>query len=619
MKNKIIYTIALLFSLTACSDFLDRNALTKIDDQDYWKEESHVEFFANDFYPYFFVGYGGTGGEGYTIYTDYTFNDDAVQNGFQTDFITNVPASGVTSTSKTLEWTSTFNGPKWNFFLVRKANVMLDRIETRMKDILTEEQYNHWTGIGRFFRALEYARLVNVFGDVPYYDFELKPTDLDELYKDRTPRNEVMDAVYNDFVYAMNNTRLNAGDQKVNRYVVASFVSRWALVEGTWQRYHENDEERAKKFLNLAIEAADMVINSGKYDIDESFHTLFGSKSAPGKEPILYRTYDAQLAVTHNVASYCTPAESRNMGVTTSLIKAFICNDGDVWENSSVTNADDFSLSEMIKTRDPRFEASFYDKPNYNAKGSLLVTTKFISREGLKYLDTPGAAPEAEYRGKNNLNGYPVMRYGEVLLNWIEAKAEIEDMGGTKVTQADIDKSINKLRDRKLDQVAIDKGVKKTAPMELGNLPEDPNRDADVSTLLWEIRRERRMELAFEHSRIIDLRRWKKLNYMDTSDPKNQDILRGAWVNLPKDLPGELEELGANLFQISDVDGNTLLYDGSNADQMVGFFSTTAIKGRKAFLNQPNVNPYLAPISEAMIKEYESHGYKLSQTKGWPQ
>ena len=71
---------------------------------------------------------------------------------------------------------SEFTGPTWNFAWVRKANIMLARIDSEMTNILTEEQYNHWTGIGRFFRALEYARLVNVFGDVPYYDTEVLNT-----------------------------------------------------------------------------------------------------------------------------------------------------------------------------------------------------------------------------------------------------------------------------------------------------------------------------------------------------------------------------------------------------------------------------------------------------------
>lgn len=38
----------------------------------------------------------------------------------------------------------------------------------------------------------------------------------------------------------------------------------------------------------------------------------------------------------------------------------------------------------------------------------------------------------------------------------------------------------------------------------------DPDRDQDVNPLLWEIRRERRVELMGEGTRLDDLRRWKK-------------------------------------------------------------------------------------------------------------
>ena len=70
-------------------------------------------------------------------------------------------------------------------------------------------------------------------------------TDKDALYKDRTPRNEVMDAVYDDFDFAMKNVRLDDGDaQYVNRYVVAAFVSRWALFEASWQKYYYKNDER---------------------------------------------------------------------------------------------------------------------------------------------------------------------------------------------------------------------------------------------------------------------------------------------------------------------------------------------------------------------------------------
>ena len=64
-----------------------------------------------------------------------------------------------------------------------------------------------------------------------------------------------------------------------------------------------------------------------------------------------------------------------------------------------------------------------------------------------------------------------------------------------------MDKSINAIRNRPLDAAAIAKGVQKTAPFnDLQLLPDDPARDADVPSLIWEIRRERRMEFVFENS-----------------------------------------------------------------------------------------------------------------------
>ena len=36
------------------------------------------------------------------------------------------------------------------------------------------------------------------------------------------------------------------------------------------------------------------------------------------------------------------------------------------------------------------------------------------------------------------------------------------------------------------------------------------------------------------------------------------------------------------------------------------------------FLNVPNVNPYLSPIGTNQIADYQSRGYTLTQTEGWP-
>lgn len=315
MKLKIFIILAgIVLLFTNCNDVLDRPSLTTAEDDAYWTNEDRVRLYANAFYTNFFVGYGLKYTTTYAPNANYTFNDDAVRMSTQTQFGRSVPTSKG-STSLDMMWQSEFTGPTWNFAWVRKANVMIDRISNLMPEILTGEQYNHWTGIGRFFRGLEYARLVNVFGDVPYYDTEVINTDKDALYKDRTPRNEVMDAVYNDFDYAMQNVRLNDGGQYVNRYVVAAMVSRWALFEASWQKYYYKNNERAKKFFDQAVTAAEIVINSGKYGIVEDFRKLFGSTDLTNsKDCILYRKYDAAQNITHSIASTCNMNDPTDVG-----------------------------------------------------------------------------------------------------------------------------------------------------------------------------------------------------------------------------------------------------------------------------------------------------------------
>ena len=139
-----------------------------------------------------------------------------------------------------------------------------------------------------------------------------------------------------------------------------------------------------------------------------------------------------------------------------------------------------------------------------------------------------------------------------MLLNWVEAKAELATLGGQAVTQADIDKTINKLRNRPIAPEAVAMGVTKTAALRLEAIPDDPVRDADVPALIWEIRRGDVWEFAFEYSRIADLERWHKLN-MDTD--KRWDILCGGWVNFPTELKTELTAANAGKFSVADLTG----------------------------------------------------------------
>lgn len=611
ITRRVVSCFILLSTLfiSSCEDFLDRPQLNNPDDQSFWTQENNIRLFANEFYPQFFVGYNSSWTLDYSHFKGYMFSDDVVSKNVQSLFETSVPPSRGSSSNTTSApaWMAQYAGPTWYFGWIRKANMMLNRLDTRMKGTLSTESMNHWTAVARFFKALDYCRLVSVFGDVPYFEAEFSTGDKDIMYKDRTPRNEVMDKVYDDFKYAIQNLRENDGNQCLNKNIAAGFISRWMLFEGTWQKYQNNDNTRAKKFLDFAVEASEIIMNSGKYEIATDMHTLFGSDNLAGnKECILYRHYDATQSVTHCIASYNCSYEAQDQSANLDVVKAFICKDGKDWQNSTVENADKFDLANLIKTRDPRFEASFLDKLNVSA-AALLFTSKFVDRTGPKLT----APIPAKYYSNTNTNDAPVIRLGEILLNWIEAKAELSTLGETAVTQADIDKSINILRKRPLDEEAINKGVVKSALMSLAALPNDPSRDADVPQLIWEIRRERRMELFMEPSRLLDLKRWKKINYMKGS--VKPDILKGIWVDLSKEMPSLLTTAKKGITQVMKADGSIVKFNGNNAADMVGFYLPEGVKDRDDFTDRV----YLSPVGKSQIDLYISQGYKLTQTKGW--
>lgn len=600
---KIAIKIAILFlaiGFTGCQKFLDRPQLTTETDETAWTSESKLRLYANQYYTTFFTGYGlGFNTAGAPL-VGFTNSDDIVVLGNQINFTRAVPNSSI-----------------WSYATIRSLNIMLDRIDTRMSNILTPGEKAHWTGIGRFFRAMRYAQLVEQFGDVPYYSKEVSDTDFPELFKARTPRNEVMDSVFLDMQYALQNVRLNDGEQNVNRYVVAGFVSRIALNEGTWQKYYYKNNAQAQKFLDLAVLAADFVISSGRYAINTDYRTIFTSNSLQGnRECILYRNYDAAGGVTHSIASSSNLAESTTNGPTADLLKSYLLTNGNVWQSATPSVAA-FDINNMVVTRDSRFEATFFGKPNLLNRSSFYYITKFLPRSVERATQVDRLPMPPAFTGSNNETDAPVLRYAEVLLNWIEAKAELATIGGTAVVQSDIDRTINAIRNRPLAPEAEAKGVTKTAPLNLGALPNDPRRDADVSPLIWEIRRERRMEFAFETQRLADLRRWSKLQYMDNS--LNDDLNNGGWVNFATELPAALSSANVGKLAVVSLSGLRTTYNGTNGASMNGFSRNTRNLGRLPFLNQPNINPYLSPVGLVQIQEYASRGYELKQTEGWPQ
>jgi hypothetical protein len=142
-------------------------------------------------------------------------------------------------------------------------------------------------------------------------------------------------------------------------------------------------------------------------------------------------------------------------------------------------------------------------------------------------------------------------------------------------------------------------------------MPVDPLRDADVPELIWEIRRERRMEFVLEHTRLLDLKRWKKLGNMNFST--NPDYFLGPWVNVKTQIPSYLTTANKGKIRVKKEDGTIVTWDGTNGDSMVGFWMVENAQNRNAFTDRS----YMAPVGQSQIIQYEEQGFKLTQTTGW--
>ncbi|MCK7554369.1 RagB/SusD family nutrient uptake outer membrane protein [Chitinophaga sedimenti] len=180
-------------------------------------------------------------------------------------------------------------------------------------------------------------------------------------------------------------------------------------------------------------------------------------------------------------------------------------------------------MTSIFTARDGRLSATFVKAYRVIKVASNYSSTAYSSQ---KFLNE-SVKDIAEGSNALNQTDAPIIRFGEVLLNYAEATYELGQL-----TQADLDKSINKLRDRaKTARLKIVGGNPVAATAGGDVAYDDPKRDPTVPSMLWEIRRERRVEMMFEGNRLIDLKRWKKLAYTDTK--ANVDINRGAGSRKP--------------------------------------------------------------------------------------
>ena len=589
MKRKIFGLLLLAMSLSSCEDYLTRMPMDTVTDSPaFWNNENNLRTVSFGLYDEYFEGYrtGWSRADWFAETNVADWVDDNAQRA-ATYFTKVAPTSG----------------GGWSFALLRRINIMIARIpETTLPD----EAKNHWLGVARFFRAMEYSKLVSKFGDVPYFDKEINNTDYETLYAPRQNRADVMDKVKEDFQYACENIREKDGaeGQSVTKAVAYAYMSRIMLFEGTWQKYHSNNTAKAAEFLQASKDAAKAIMDGSKYSIHPSYKELTTSLDLKGNtEMIIYRSY-VESVLTHSLMSFQN-TENEGSSPSRSLIESYLSSNGlPIFqaENDMYDQEECKWFEKEFENRDPRLSDIIYTNDLYLEgvvspyAASGYFANRFVN-ESIK--------DQSIGVSSTNVTDAPVMKLNEVMMNYIEAAAELAQLGKYNLTQNDFDITINAIRDREsthMPHVTLagnDLSVN-------GIIINDPVRDADVPSILWEIRRERRTELVYEGIRFHDLRRWKKLNYADMK--LNKKLNLGAWLD--KDAyVAWYNTKHKKPITVKDLKDIKLDRDG-NAGYIM------PIK-EEAKMRTYAEKDYLYPLPEDQITLYESNGKKLEQNPGW--
>lgn len=481
--KKLYFTLALVFSsllFSSCDeDYLDVPPKDQIDADFFFNNAKDLEVATNDFYT--------------SIGSDGLYESDAASD--------NIVPLTVSVRIRGSRDTPTGRGSGgWSWGTLRDINFFLENYR-KVEDADARAKYG---GIAKFFRANFYFNKVQRFGDVPFYGKVLDADDPD-LYKARDSRELVMDSVMADINYAVNNIPAEVQLNRITKYTALILKARIGLHEGTFRKYHNLGNY--EKYLNEAVSASEALIESGAYTLftaggpNASYRELFARNDQDVTETILARDYDLELG-RHNLGYRFTSPTFGAYGITKDAINSYLMKDGSRFTDQSNYKRKEFY--EEMQNRDPRLTQTTAG-PDFMAYGenSKEPVTLNGTTTGYRLIK---ALPSKDQWGSGNGSYFDIVlfRYAEALLILAEAKAEL----GT-LTQADLDKSINKLRSR-VGMPNLNMASANLNPDAfLENMYPNVDQGANKGVIL-EIRRERRIEMFNEGLRWDDLMRWKE-------------------------------------------------------------------------------------------------------------
>lgn len=487
--NIIIGALGVL-SVASCAN-LDLNPLSAASSENWYSSPDEVRISLNDFYRSDF----------YPIEHNFAmdrqtddWNQRLVSYPVSSGLIDATTANGQVNIAKT--WSYTYKN-------VTRANRILESLE-KLAGKYNAAELDKLRGEACFFRAYAYSRLITLWGDVPFYLTSITPEQAFEM--GRTDKTVVLEQIYKDFDYAAetlpedNNSSLT----RVDKGCALAFKARIALYQSDYE---------------TAAAAAKTCIDMGKYSLYPDYGELFRDKT---------RNCEIIWSIPHS-----TDLEVSSSGTPeTQSIKSFIARSAGgthdaqpSWEllaSYEMTNGktigedgSGFDPHDPFKNRDPRCCETFaapgtkiYGDTgiDWNPSPDVAQTMDWQQGKMVTNKDSKGgsdskncsynscclrkgAQPEWRTRLYND-NPVILMRYADVLLMYAEARIEMNSI------DAEVLACINDVRARaykvKRSETSSYPAVTTTVQAELRRI----------------LRRERRVELAWEGRRYFDLQRW---------------------------------------------------------------------------------------------------------------
>lgn len=450
--------------LSGCSkQFLDKHSLTQIGDGNFWKTESDAKLGVNGIYDVlqdralYSGNLNGTAG-----LTMYDCLGDNLHNNYKWEgpgdyMIGNIdPSNGLFQGL----WRSLYKG-------VVRANVAITNIEKIPASLLPVASKNTYLGQALFLRALFYFNLAVYFEDVPLIT---KVQNLDEAYVPKNAAKDVMAQVISDLKTAstlLPNTYPTDQYGYATKGAALGLLSRVLLYNKDYQG---------------VLDATQTIMGLG-YSLNPSYAQLFTEAGERSPEIVFSVRFNQDVSNNNELFSATflgIPKVDQNP--MPNLVRSYYCTDG-----KPITTSPLYNPSNQKANRDPRLTASVYFNGDiFLTDLNRVFTGNTPTTYGLKkYARTTSVSSTGISVFNPGGQDFIVIRYADVLLMRAEAMIELGQLAGAYPL-------INQVRAR----------------VNMPSIETAEGAGQSQTSLRDILQRERRVELAFEGLRFMDLKRW---------------------------------------------------------------------------------------------------------------